>query len=104
MDKSFGLYQALEAERELRVDLEEGPREQLREVQLRHAGEVRAIASSLQEAEERFMATMAGSFRKKGQSSTDRTWQREVSKLRDELVQAENAGAGHVRMVDLMGK
>eukprot|EP00435_Cladocopium_sp_Y103_P058148 s167_g20.t1 len=78
---------ALQAERELRADLEE----QLREVQLRHATEVRSMSSSLQEAQEkadRFQAEL------RMRHSSETTWQREASKLRDDLVEARKTWKG----------
>jgi len=73
---------ALEAEKEMRSGLEE----QVKELQLRHAAEVRSLSSSLNEAEEkaeRFQAEL-----RIRQTNVDSQWQREVSKLREDLVQA----------------
>jgi len=73
---------ALEAEKEMRSGLEE----QVKELQLRHAAEVRSLSSSLHEAEEkaeRFQAEL-----RIRQTKMDSQWQREVSKLREDLVQA----------------
>jgi len=78
---------ALQAERELRADLEE----QLREVQLRHAAEVRSMSGSLQEAQEkadRFQAELRMRY------TSETTWQREASKLRDDLMEARKTWKG----------
>lgn len=78
---------ALQAERELRADLEE----QLREVQLRHATEMRSMSGSLQEAQEKADRLQA-ELRMRHSSET--TWQREASKLRDDLVEARKTWKG----------
>lgn len=73
---------ALEAEKEMRSGLEE----QVKELQLRHAAEVRSLSSSLHEAEEK--AERLQAELRIRQTNIDSQWQREVSKLREDLVQA----------------